>query len=57
MLQSGIKSSGPTLDPYGPRTNANLGKFIVRDFGLSEFGEKQWRTIVKIPKFMGKFEI
>jgi hypothetical protein len=28
-----FKASGSTLDSYGPRTNANLEKFIVTDFG------------------------
>jgi hypothetical protein len=39
MLQSGIIATGSTLDPYGPRTNANLDKFVVTDFGLSNLGK------------------
>jgi hypothetical protein len=31
MLQSGIRATGSTLDPYGPRTSVNLSKFIVAD--------------------------
>jgi hypothetical protein len=38
-LQSGIKYIGSTLDPYGPRTSANLDKFTVADFGMSELGK------------------
>jgi hypothetical protein len=33
-LQSGIKVFVSTLDPYGPRNNANFGNFIVTDFDL-----------------------
>jgi hypothetical protein len=37
-LQSGIEDFGSTLDPYGPRTNVNSGKFVT-NIDLSEFGE------------------
>jgi hypothetical protein len=40
MLQYGIKSISSTLDPHGPRTNVNLSKFVVVDFGLCELGGK-----------------
>jgi hypothetical protein len=40
MLQSGIRAIGSTLDPYGPRTNANLSKFIVANFGLVQIWGK-----------------
>jgi hypothetical protein len=35
------QSLSSTLDPYGPRTSVNLGKFIVANFlSMSEFGGK-----------------
>jgi hypothetical protein len=39
-LQYGIRAIGSTLDPYGPRTNVNLSKFVVVDFGICKFGGK-----------------
>jgi len=40
MLEIGIKSSGTTLDPYGPRTGMHLVKFVVVDLFYNRFGEK-----------------
>jgi hypothetical protein len=31
-VKYGIRATSSTFDPYGPRINANLGKFIVADF-------------------------
>jgi hypothetical protein len=53
MLQSGIRATGSTLDPYGPRTSANLDKFIVTDFGLSELG-KMVENHSENPQFRGR---
>jgi hypothetical protein len=38
------------------RNECELGKFVVADFGLSEFGEKWWKIREKIPKFVSRFE-
>jgi hypothetical protein len=57
MLQSGIRATTSTLDPYGPRTNVNLSKFVIADFGLCKFG-KNWEEIrVKSPNSWSKFMI
>jgi hypothetical protein len=40
QLGSGyVTDIGLTLDPYEPRTSANLDKFIVTNFGLIELGK------------------
>jgi hypothetical protein len=52
MLQSDIRASGSTLDRYGPRISWNLGKFVVANFCLCEFGGKSKENHSEIPKFM-----
>jgi len=39
-LQNGIRDFDLTLDLYGPRTNANLGKIHYYIFVCDEFGGK-----------------
>jgi hypothetical protein len=35
----GIRASGSTLDPYGPRTNVNLENSLLQISICDEFGE------------------
>jgi len=37
------------LDPYGPRTNENLGKCVVTNFNLWQFGAKKVKIKVESP--------
>jgi hypothetical protein len=45
-----------TMDPYGPRTNANLDKIHCYIFVCDKFREKHRIIKVKFSKFVSKIE-
>jgi hypothetical protein len=57
MSKYGMRATGSTLDPYVPRTNVNLSKFVVAYFGLCKFGGKSRENQSQIPKYVVKIHV